>query len=271
MNSENNTTVRFELVGGLGNQLFQWAAANYYAQKTKNRTILDLTYCSNRFSAHKSSITELEFNTAFSLPIEVSTNPIAVYGGEWLASRSRYINKTRNLIQDRYVVRTTGFIENLEYKNPKSFRGYFQTYKYLENLSKNPMEAGLNSKKTFYSTRDPDEVAIHIRRGDYLALKDSFGVLSNQYYLMAIDKLKEIVNPSKIAIFSSDRQAAESLAKEIGSLAYVFSFVQDRLPQLNQSCSTYIQEHLLHNPSCTRQVYFLVSDLIYFGCGNKCS
>jgi hypothetical protein len=84
------------------------------------------------------------------------------------------------------------------------------------------MQAELNTKKTFYSIRDPDEVAIHIRRGDYLSLKDSFGVLSNQYYLMAIDKLKEIVNPSKIVIFSNDTQAADSLAKEIGPLAYVF-------------------------------------------------
>ena len=214
--------MRFELVGGLGNQLFQWAAANYYARTTKNTTILDLTYCSDRFKVHKSSISDLEFNAAFVLPIEINSNLITTYGSEWLASRSRYLNKARNVIQDRYIVRTTGYIEDLEYKNPKSLRGYFQTYKYLENLSKNPMQAVLSAKNTYPSVRDSDEVAIHIRRGDYLALKDSFGVLSNQYYLMAIDRLKAIVTPSKIVIFSNDIQAAESLAKEIGPVACVY-------------------------------------------------
>ena len=222
MSSKNNTTVRLELVGGLGNQLFQWAAANYYAQTTKKVTILDLTYCSNRFEAHKSSITDLEFDSAFTLPIEISNKPISAYGGEWLASRSRYLNKARNLIQDRNVLRTTGFIEDLEDKNSKILRGYFQTYKYLENLSKNPVQAALSLKNTNYSKKESSEVAIHIRRGDYLALKQTFGILSNQYYLMAIDRLKEIVTPSKIVIFSNDRQAAENLASEIGPLASVF-------------------------------------------------
>jgi hypothetical protein len=214
--------VRLELVGGLGNQLFQWAAANYYAQTTKKVTILDLTYCSNRFEAHKSSITDLEFDSAFTLPIEISNKPISAYGGEWLASRSRYLTKARNLIQDRNVLRTTGFIEDLEDKNSKILRGYFQTYKYLENLSKNPVQAALSLKNTNYSKKESSEVAIHIRRGDYLALKQTFGILSNQYYLMAIDRLKEIVTPSKIVIFSNDRQAAENLASEIGPLASVF-------------------------------------------------
>ena len=214
--------MRFELVGGLGNQLFQWAAANYYAQMTKNTTILDITFCSDRFKAHKSSISDLEFNAGFVLPIEISSNPITAYSGEWLASRSLYLNKARNMIQDRYIVKATGYIEDLGYKNPKRLRGYFQTYKYLENLSENPMQAGLSTKNTYSSIRDSDEVAIHIRRGDYLALKDSFGVLSNQYYLRAINRLKEIVTPSKIVIFSNDIQAAESLAKDIGPVAHVF-------------------------------------------------
>ena len=65
-------------------------------------------------------------------------------------------------------------------------------------------------------------MAIHLRRGDYVALKDSFGVLSNKFYLMAIDRLKEIMSPSRIVIFSNDIDAANSLAKEIGPLASVF-------------------------------------------------
>jgi hypothetical protein len=214
--------VRIELVGGLGNQLFQWAAANYYAQATKKVIILDLTYCSNRFKVHKSSIKDLEFDSAFTLPLETSNNPISAYGGEFLASRNRYLNKARNLIQGRDIQRTTGYVENLEDKNPKILRGYFQTYKYLENLSKNPVQAALSLKNTNYSKKESSEVAINIRRGDYQALKQTFGMLSNQYYLNAIDRLKQIVKPSRIVIFSNDIEAAESLAKEIGPLGSVF-------------------------------------------------
>jgi hypothetical protein len=84
------------------------------------------------------------------------------------------------------------------------------------------VQAELSAKSITYSVKESSEVAIHIRRGDYLALKQTFGILSNQYYLMAIDRLKEIVTPSKIVIFSNDRQAAENLASEIGPLASVF-------------------------------------------------
>jgi hypothetical protein len=219
--------VRFELVGGLGNQLFQWAAANYYAQTTQKETILDLTYCSNRFKAHKSSISDLVFDTTLGLPIEINENPITAYGTEWLASRNRFLSKARNLIQDRHVLRTTGYIEDLEAKNPKIFRGYFQTYKYLEKLNNFSFSVGLNATNFTYSKRGSDEVALHRRRGYYVALKDSFGVLSNKFYLMAIDRLKEIMSPSRIVIFSNDMEAADSLAKEIGPLASVFRSYSD--------------------------------------------
>ena len=227
LNSENNSSVRFELVGGLGNQLFQWAAANYYAHTTQKATILDLTYCSNRFKAHESSISDLVFDTTLELPTEINDNPITAYGTEWLASKNRYLNKARNLIQDRHVLRTTGYIEDLEAKNPKIFRGYFQTFKYLEMLNNFPLSVGLSATNFTYPTRGSDEVAIHLRRGDYVALKDSFGVLSNEFYLKAIDRLKQIMSPSRIVIFSNDMDAADSLARDIGPLASVFRSISD--------------------------------------------
>jgi hypothetical protein len=66
-------------------------------------------------------------------------------------------------------------------------------------------------------------VAIHVRRGDYLNLKDSFGVLSNDYYLAAINIIKAKIEISQVVIFSNDIAAANGLRSAIGSIAKVFS------------------------------------------------
>ena len=52
-----------------------------------------------------------------------------------------------------------------------------------------------------------------MRRGDYVTLKDRFGLLAEQYYSAAYDRLRANGGPAGFVCFSDDPQAAEDLLR----------------------------------------------------------
>lgn len=223
MSSRLKHRVKFEFLGGLGNQLFQWAAANHYRIESKANVIIDLTYCGPMFSKHNSLINQLEFDPTLNLELAKVKNSKVTYSIEWFSSHNRYFNFIRNYLQKRIILRTNGFVEIPRDVNPKIIRGYFQTYKYLQSLSSRPIQVSIKATtRQIPQIADPSAIAIHIRRGDYLSLRDSFGVLADTYYLEALERMLQIINPTLIHIFSDDVDAAQSLARKIGPKAIVF-------------------------------------------------
>jgi|LakMenEpi03Aug12_release.lakeMendotaPanAssembly.Ray.scaffolds.fasta_scaffold445026_2 hypothetical protein len=222
MNSSSHYIVKFELLGGLGNQLFQWAAANYYQQRSNNSITIDLTYCGPKFVEHNSVITDLKFDSKFDLRVVRGRNIRISHALESLSSKNRYINRLRNFFQGRYVAKSDGYIKDLLEVDSKIIRGYFQTHSYLSSLTEQPLQVSLR-KPSLSTTNisDPFAVAIHIRRGDYLNLSSSFGVLADDYYLSALKLVREFLNPTSVCIFSNDTDAARGLANIIGPEAKV--------------------------------------------------
>jgi hypothetical protein len=223
MSSRRKHRVKFEFLGGLGNQLFQWVAAIHYRNESQANVIVDLTYCGPRFSKHNSLIDQLEFDPTLSLELAKVRNSKATYLFEWFGSHNRYFNFIRNFLQKRIIFRTNGYVEILSDVKPKIVRGYFQTYKYLQSLSSQPIQVSLKAPTAIIpQIADPFAIAIHLRRGDYLNLRDSFGVLADDYYLLALERMHKIVEPSLIYIFGNDVDAAYTLARKIGPKAIVF-------------------------------------------------
>ena len=70
---------------------------------------------------------------------------------------------------------------------------------------------------------DIEPVALHIRRGDYKELSDSFGLLSSKYYEEAIASLKTGLKMAPIWVFSDDIEAAKHLLR---FLDFNFTFVE---------------------------------------------
>lgn len=226
MNSSSHCIVKFELIGGLGNQLFQWAAANYYQQRSNTTVLVDLTYCGPKFVKHNSVITDLKFDSKFELGVVQGRNTRISHALESLSSKNRYINRLRNFFDGRYVSKSDGYNKDLLKVDSKIIRGYFQTYTYLSSLTDQPLQVSL--QKPSLSTNnisDPFAVAIHIRRGDYLDLSSSFGVLADDYYLSALKLVYEFLKPTTVCIFSNDTNAARNLANKIGPEAKVIESV----------------------------------------------
>ena len=81
----------------------------------------------------------------------------------------------------------------------KVARDYIEVFG-TESLSlfhESPQLRDLTSK-----VRSVPSIAVHVRRGDYLKYRESFGVLSDEYFLDAISKMREIIEFKKVYIFT---------------------------------------------------------------------
>ncbi len=189
----NNYKVSIILMGGLGNQLFQIAAALNYAKRFGHKCI-------------------------FPCDLEHSRN---------CTERNHYWNtiNTTNLL----TIENIDYRENYRIFRPvKEFYhydfpyitgnvlldGYFQTDLYV-NLVRDDMinillsnkEANLKTEKIYENIcnkfKTENLISLHIRRGDYLKYSDVHTNLDIEYYVNAVNKLSSIYL-LPIIVFSDD-------------------------------------------------------------------
>lgn len=96
--------------------------------------------------------------------------------------------------------------KNIKYKEFKAYddvilTGYLQSYKYFENLDNTHFKF-YNNEKFLENYRLDYDCFIHIRRGDYVTVSSL--LLSKQYYLDAIDFMKQTYGVESFLIFTDD-------------------------------------------------------------------
>jgi len=223
----------FALTGGLGNQLFQLAAAMYFGNTEK----VNFEWHIARPRLNKDLHPEI---SSFTLPREIEF----LAGKKWakLVSKSsgyvlrmgiaprRYekfdlVQKSIRMMAD--IITTTYFgrrrktlsptgVGYSDFKIPSGdvlISGYFQSYRWasipeirerLNNLRiKKECEQLIKFKEL---ARMENPLIVHIRLGDY-KLESDFGILSKSYYLKAISSLDENLY-KKIWVFSDEPDLA---------------------------------------------------------------
>jgi len=199
----------FLMAGGLGNQLFILTAGTYYSLKNRENVIFDLSSYTDRNKPHASDIRSLNPKSIFKY------RPYRWFvkaGLEQILKRALF---------STYRSSSVGYDSALESQvlENKIF-GYFQTYKYLEQPEvRNFVDSlYLSSTSEWFGKCLADmlelpTISVHIRRGDYLSLQDSFGVLSGEYYKSAINfTLKNSsIQYARVLVFSDDFALAKEL------------------------------------------------------------
>lgn len=225
------------LTGGLGNQLFQLAAALSVRKFPGEKIGLD--WGIGRPRLNKLAVPDL---ASFNLPNGVSLLPKRRFS--WLASKSngyllrmgfapksfervapiRFIIRTAgNLVATMYfrskrvsyVCDSLGFSPILDPESPFVLIGYFQSYIYaeksgvLEELRKmKPVESSVEIDNLTFASSAEKPLVVHFRFGDYKN-ENAFGIPSVEYYRKGITELWKTGNYKSIWVFSDEIDLAK--------------------------------------------------------------
>ncbi len=213
------------LRGGLGNQLFQFAAAKSLAEHHGVELKLDLYY----YTRHKYRRFELD---KFNIPLQIATRKEV---HEFTGSNPvlRYLNKRENYLKCPSVFAQPHYHfyqDFFKLPQPLYLSGYFQSENYFALLRdrlltwyvpRNPLD-GVNLK-IMEAMKASESVCIHVRKGDYTSSQYSsfFGSLDKSYYESAIQNIQDSVSDPTYFIFSDDVAWCKSNLNFPASSVYV--------------------------------------------------
>jgi len=205
-----------KLMGGLGNQMFQYAAAKSLALKHHVELKVDVTFLN---TDTKGNYTRRKYELdIFNSDIKLATNE------EILKFKKKTNNKITRTLQRTFpnIFNNLNAVEsgskyNPEFNNfPKNtyLNGFWQSEKYFENYKEQikstykvieqiPNELNIILNKII----NTNSISIHVRRGDFISLKsanDFHGTQSLNYYQLAIDIITKNNKNFNIFIFSDD-------------------------------------------------------------------
>lgn len=207
-----------KIKGGLGNQLFQYAAGLQLASARGVELKLDLSFYEQDKTANHVAFALGQFNidSQIALPDELSCfeseNPNGLLG--------RFLRQL--VFCFRTVSRGHIFLEKHFHYDPQIINvpkkilldGYWQSEKYFYDISDKIREKF--EPKIKFSNKDievaedinkKNSVSVHIRRGDYVSNKlanEYHGVCNIDYYLRAFDYIHRQIQCPSFFVFSDD-------------------------------------------------------------------
>lgn len=215
-----------ELQGGLGNQLFQLAAANYVSLRTGRTPKIATSRIEAGPVKREFALPDVAFRLlAPQAVISKDYIPLVFkrlfwkYGSFTPLSYLHYKQTQTNCGYDPLLESEFEF---------SRLSGYFQTYKYVEALPWREQIAKMEliSPALAYWLRESElssPTALHIRGGDYLLDKSGIGNLSPLFFESV---LFEVVPPKSVVwVFTDDQSHARNI---IADLPYRFLIVDEK-------------------------------------------
>lgn len=204
------------LIGGLGNQMFQYALGRKIAINNNIRLMLDISGLENHSgngTPRKYSLGVFNIEERFSDKKEV-----AKFKPENNSKITRTLAKKFALFKSReYFIAEPYFNfcpDILNTKKGSYLQGYWQTEKYfkdIEDVIRNEFtlkdEYSIEGKEITQKIKNCNAVSLHIRRGDYVtsAITNKFhGICSLDYYGKAIKRIADNIQNPHFFIFSDD-------------------------------------------------------------------
>lgn len=253
-----------QLKGGLGNQLFQYAAA--LALANFHDTIVKVFVDELRAPDEV-----LGTNRRYVLDKLVKTPTIST-----LKEYNRYdknlLNKLGPLLPTKYksVFKDVGngFSSNFwKTKSSILLKGNFQSYQYFRSIEQQlflALNFSINSSndeisELLHQITNSESLAIHIRRGDYVTNKiasDWLGVLPLKYYQEAIRTMQKKRTLSHVFVFSDDI----AWAKTNLQLPYPTKYVDVSVPNkdvVEFELMKHCKHHIIANSSFSWWAAFL--------------
>ncbi|MBQ9739024.1 MAG: alpha-1,2-fucosyltransferase [Alphaproteobacteria bacterium] len=224
-----------QIKGGLGNQMFQYA----FGQVAKSKVVYDTSW----------------FNT----------QTLRLYGLDFFNMNPKLIsydklNNLRRGYSSFFHLRIKK--HNLLFENPCNIfnpklldakdvilNGYFQCHQYYNSIRKQLLkeivplrEINAVNQKYLDLIKKTNSISIHIRRTDYILLKDSFGFCGIEYYKKAIQHIISKVKNPHFFLFSDDIM----WVKENFKLDFPYEIIDVNLGQ-DTPWDLWLMKHCKHN------------------------
>lgn len=200
------------LMGGLGNQIFQYAAGRAVAHRNRTQLKLDVSAL-ERDAARSYRLHHFNIVESIATPDDVARFTKRDFWGRISRRVERYLLPP---------YRRSVFAQRFDHFDPDILRlrgsvyltGYWQSEKYFKDI-----EHLIRQDFTFRHPPDPENqklariiantnsVSLHIRRGDYVSnprFFRKFGVCSLEYYQNAVAKIAEKTSGPHFFVFSDD-------------------------------------------------------------------
>ena len=201
------------ILGGLGNQMFQYAFAYAISQQKESVVKLDIGI----FETYDLRKYELDL---FNVSLPIGTNEesnVLKYKHESLFEKllRKLRRKSIPLSENYYKEAHFNFDKKAYTRGDNSyFEGYWQSEKYFLKYRENILQEfslkeelhpkSKNYQKKIFST---ESVSLHIRRGDYVTnahINSVHGTCSLDYYMSAVKEIENKVSNPHFFIFSDD-------------------------------------------------------------------
>ncbi len=250
-------------MGGLGNQMFQFAAGFATSKKLNTKLFLDLSWFNqslnqNNITSRKFELDKFELGDFILYDLNIL---------KWVENKENKLKYVLNHLLGRSIHKVTEkHIEYTEITGNKKkhlyLEGYWQSHKYflgneheIKSLFLKPVDYFNNENRTIADRmRSKNSIAIHIRRGDYVRNihANSFhGLCSMDYYLNAIDYLvkNNYANPnSELFIFSDEIEWVKNNLK-VDYNTYYVNHNSSEQAHLDLLLMSQCEHHILANSS----------------------
>ncbi len=242
--------ILIRIIGGLGNQMFQYAAARTLADHLDVELYLDLS----EFKSYKLFSYELD---KFCIRAKVATDNELQKFSLWRFRLAQLCKKLQ--FNNRFYIEPSFcFTESWYDLNDQTYlSGYFQSEKYFISGKKLLLDEfqlkNILSDKNFEIkclAENSTSVSIHVRRGDFITDKKTLkihGICSQNYYSTAIKKMQDSFDNIRFFVFSNDLAWAKETL-DVGSDA-VFVSGNEKTPENDLYLMTRCQHHIIANSS----------------------
>ncbi len=212
--------IAVQIIGGLGNQMFQYALAKKLSILNDNAPILlDISLFDKYFRKYELSKFDIKASLADKETLfKLETGTLPLFIGK-IIDLIPYMN-TKDLIRKPFskVYREVGVNFHSDVLNIKDsiyIKGNWASYKYfweirellLEDLAFKEYMNDENMKVTDQIKNSKNSVSLHIRRGDYLKpvnQKIYCSPLANGFYQHAISEIEKRIENPEFFVFSDD-------------------------------------------------------------------
>ncbi len=191
------------VMGGLGNQLFQYVFSKYVEKKTECPVLLDFNFFYYVKDVQGATIRNPELD-------KLNTHYVSIIGDVVCSQVVAEYSITDEVLRDELIY----------------FNGYWQDKKYYEEV-KNQIISELKIRDQYIDNEmisitgemeNTNSVSVHVRKTDYLTGQNAsiFADLSEAYYNKALDIIKNTVGSNvNIFVFSDDVAFAQKLMESM--------------------------------------------------------